>query len=266
MNMETEARLSNVAEPRSFFERLMSAAKVYAICIFGSMFIAWIVMLFWQSPVAVWNNLGAIGKSVSVGLLIMLIWSAAVIIDRWLYFRAARKHLQQFVPLVAGEIDETKWDEAIEFWGRKQGHLTQVAMTLAREVSHDRNPDRGVSEEEIARTRYALDQARAIVHKRLKKSIRELETIGLIVPFVGLFGTVLGLLNAFEVIAHSTGRSGTDVMSEILVTSAFGLLVAVPAIITFKYFTEKIEAFDREMDDSSSELMDYFRRRGWRSK
>ena len=80
-------------------------------------------------------------------------------------------------------------------------------------------------------------------------------------PFVGLLGTVIGILNAFQQIAtQKTSGIGAVAggISEALVTTAFGLLVAIPAVMAFNYFTGRVEAFDVEMDNSSSELIDYF--------
>jgi len=83
---------------------------------------------------------------------------------------------------------------------------------------------------------------------------------------VGLFGTVLGILNAFRGIAESKATGLGAVaggIAEALVTTAFGLFVAIPAVMMFNYLTGRVEAFDVEMDNSSSELVDYFlKRRG----
>ena len=95
----------------------------------------------------------------------------------------------------------------------------------------------------------------------LKRFFRVFPAIGSTAPFIGLFGTVVGILNAFQQIAtQKTSGIGAVAggISEALVTTAFGLLVAIPAVMTFNYFTGKVEAFDVEMDNSSSELIDYF--------
>jgi len=81
---------------------------------------------------------------------------------------------------------------------------------------------------------------------------------------VGLFGTVVGIINAFKGISSekSTGLAAVaGGISEALVTTAIGLFVAIPAVWLFNYFTSKMEAFDVEMDNSSSELVDYFIKR-----
>ena len=93
-------------------------------------------------------------------------------------------------------------------------------------------------------------------------------TIGSTAPFVGLFGTVVGIINAFKGISteKSTGLGAVaGGISEALVTTAIGLFVAIPAVWMFNYFTDKIEAFDVEMGNSSSELIDYFLKRSQRA-
>ncbi len=118
--------------------------------------------------------------------------------------------------------------------------------------------------EEIEASKRALERAEAIVHAELKRGVSGLATIGSTAPFVGLFGTVVGIINAFKGIATEKGTGLGAVaggISEALVTTAIGLFVAVPAVWMFNYFTNKIEAFDVEMGNSSSELIDYFLKR-----
>ena len=89
-------------------------------------------------------------------------------------------------------------------------------------------------------------------------------TIGSTAPFVGLFGTVVGIINAFKAISaeKSTGLGAVaGGISEALVTTAIGLFVPIPAVWMYNYFTGRIEAFDVEMGNSSSELIDYFLKR-----
>ena len=105
------------------------------------------------------------------------------------------------------------------------------------------------------------------MHAELKRGVSGLATIGSTAPFVGLFGTVVGIINAFKGISteKSTGLGAVaGGISEALVTTAIGLFVAIPAVWMFNYFTGKIEAFDVEMGNSSSELIDYFLKRSQR--
>jgi biopolymer transport protein ExbB/biopolymer transport protein TolQ len=121
--------------------------------------------------------------------------------------------------------------------------------------------------EEIEASKRALERAEAIVHAELKRGVSSLATIGSTAPFVGLFGTVVGIINAFKGIATEKAAGLGAVaggISEALVATAIGLFVAIPAVWVFNYFTNKIEAFDVEMGNSSSELIDYFLKRSQR--
>ena len=113
----------------------------------------------------------------------------------------------------------------------------------------------------IESSKRALERAQAITHAELNRGLSGLATIGSTAPFVGLFGTVVGIINAFEGISteKSTGLGAVaGGISEALVATAIGLFVAIPAVWMFNYFNSKVEAFDVEMDNSSSELIDYF--------
>jgi biopolymer transport protein ExbB/biopolymer transport protein TolQ len=212
-------------------------------------------------PVALWNQMGWLARGVVVVLLIMSVWSLAVMIDRYLYFAAARKQSREFAPRVAGALKEGKLDEAVKVADRnKKSHLAEVVTSGLQEF---RNYGSGgsVSAEQIESSKRALERAEAIVHAKLKRGLGGLATIGSTAPFVGLFGTVAGILKAFGQIAaqKTTGIAAiAGGISEALVTTALGLLVAIPAVWAFNYFTNKVEAFDVEMDNSSSELVDYF--------
>ncbi len=212
------------------------------------------------SPIELAHNMGPVALAVVGVLFIMSIWSLAVMIDRALYFSAARKQSRDFAPRVAGALRENKLDEAIKVADRnKKSHLAEVVTAGLQEF---RNYGGGqVTVEQIESSKRALERSEAIVHAKLKRGLGGLATIGSTAPFVGLFGTVAGILKAFQEIAvQKTPGIGAVAsgISEALVTTAFGLLVAIPAVMTFNYFTNKVEAFDVEMDNSASELVDYF--------
>jgi biopolymer transport protein ExbB/TolQ len=199
--------------------------------------------------------------TIVVILFIMSIYSLAVIIDRYLYFSAARKQSREFAPKVAGALKDGRLDEAIKVADRsKKSHLAEV-VTAGLQEFRSFGSGGAISEEQIESSKRALERSEAIVHAKLKRGLGGLATVGSTAPFVGLLGTVLGILQAFQSIASSKTSGIGQVaggISEALVTTAFGLVVAIPAVMTFNYFTNKVEAFDVEMDNSSSELVDYF--------
>ncbi len=213
------------------------------------------------SVMGLWGNMGWLARCVVILLFIMSIWSLAVIIDRALYFSAARKQSREFAPKVAGALKDGRLDEAIKVADRsKKSHLAEV-VTAGLQEFRSFGSGGSITPEQIESSKRALERSEAIVHAKLKRGLGGLATIGSTSPFIGLFGTVVGILNAFQQIAtQKTSGIGAVAggISEALVTTAFGLLVAIPAVMTFNYFTGKVEAFDVEMDNSSSELVDYF--------
>ncbi len=212
-------------------------------------------------PMDLWGHMGYLVRAVVIILFIMSIWSLAVIIDRALYFSAARKQSRDFAPKVAGALREGKLDEAIKVADRnKKSHLAEV-VTAGLQEFRSYGSGGAISEDQIESSQRAIERSEAIVHAKLKRGLGGLATIGSTAVFIGLFGTVVGILHAFQQIAtQKTAGIGAIAggISEALVTTAFGLLVAIPAVILFNYFTNKVEAFDVEMDNSSSELIDYF--------
>ena len=202
-------------------------------------------------------------------LFFMSAWSIGVMIDRWIAFTAARKQSRVFAPFGGGRA-EGRQDR------RSHLHRRAEQAEPSGESGHRRLA--GVpgppglernSGEEIEASKRALERAAAIVHAELKRGVSSLATIGSTAPFVGLFGTVLGIINAFGQIQQTKTTGLTAVaggIAEALITTAFGIFVAVPAVWMYNYFTSKIEAFDVEMDNSSSELIDYFLKRAQRGK
>jgi biopolymer transport protein ExbB/biopolymer transport protein TolQ len=215
-------------------------------------------------PRTVWGNMSWIDRAIVLILFIMSAWSIGVMIDRVIAYSAARKQSRAFAPAVAGALREGKLDEAVKIADRfNKSHLAKVVVAGLQEFkAHQMSSE--IPGEDIEASRRALERAEAIVHAELKRGVSSLATIGSSAPFVGLLGTVIGIMNAFKSIATSKSTGIGAVaggISEALITTALGLLVAIPAVWMFNYFTNRIEAFDVEMGNSSSELIDYFLKR-----
>src|ERR1700724_944362 len=208
-------------------------------------------------PRSMWLQMGWLARGVVVLLFLMSAWSIGVMIDRLIAYNGARTQSRQFAPAVAGALREGKLDEAIKIADRyNKSHLAKVVVAGLQEFrAHQLSTE--IPGEEIEASRRALERAEAIVHAELKRGVSSLATIGSTSPFVGLFGTVVGIINAFKGISNekSTGLGAV----------AGGLFVAVPAVWMYNYFTNRIEAFDVEMGNSSSELIDYFLKRTQRT-
>jgi biopolymer transport protein ExbB/biopolymer transport protein TolQ len=220
------------------------------------------------NPIQMFNNMTILGKAVVAVLFIMSAWSIGVMIDRLIAFNAARKQSRAFAPAVAGALREGKLDDAVKIADRyRKSHLAKVVVAGLQEFrAHQDSAE--IPGEEIEASKRALDRSEAIVHAELKRGVSSLATIGSTAPFVGLFGTVIGIINAFRGIASekSAGLGAVSAgISEALVTTAVGLFVAIPAVWMYNFFTNKLEAFDVEMGNSSSELIDYFLKRSQRT-
>src|SRR5712671_4011866 len=207
------------------------------------------------------SNMGWLALGVVGILAIMSAWSIGVMIDRFLAFGQARKQSREFAPSVAGCLREGKIEEAISVAEQnKRSHLAKVVEAGLQEFrAHGISQE--LAGEQIESSRRACERAEAIVNAELKRGLSGLATIGATAPFVGLFGTTVGIINAFKGMASAKSAGLSSVaggISEALVTTAFGLFVAVPAVWAYNIFTGKVEAFGIEMTNSSSELLDYF--------
>lgn len=230
---------------------------------------AWALMLLAGGGVgfdvrSMWAQMGIPAKAVVVVLFLMSAYSIGVMIDRALAYSAARKQSRRFAPAVAGALREGKLEEAIKIADRyKKSHLAKVVVAGLQEFkAHESGAD--IPGEDVEASRRALERAEAITHAELKRGVSVLATVAASAPFVGLFGTVMGIINAFKGISteKSTGLGAVaGGISEALVATAIGLFVAIPAVWAYNYFQTKLEGFDVEMSNSSSELVDYFLKR-----
>jgi len=215
--------------------------------------------------VEMWNQMGWVAKAIGVILIFMSMWSFGVAIERYYTFSQARKQSKLYAPQVAKHLKEGRLKDAIAISQSKSyqySHLAKVVLAGLQEYQFQQDANTGLSREDLVDTvRRAIQRATALTSNDLKKGIPSLATIGATAPFVGLLGTVVGIITAFQGIA-STGSGGLGAVSagisEALVETALGLVVAIPAVWLYNYFTGRLEYFNVEMDNSSSELVDYF--------
>lgn len=212
-----------------------------------------------------WNEMGPIAKGIGVILIIMSMISFGVAIERIYTFAQARKQSKLYAPQVAKHLKEGRLKDAIAVSSSKNyrySHLAKVVLAGLQEYQFQQETGSNLSREDLVDTvRRAIQRASALTANDLKKGVAALATIGATAPFVGLLGTVVGIITAFQGIA-ATGSGGLGAVSagisEALVETALGLVVAIPAVWFYNYLTGRIEYFNVEMDNSSSELLDYF--------
>jgi len=234
-----------------------------------------LLVLLWQaspaaSPAAGANDLsiqkmiksmGPVAITVVIILLIMSVYSIAIMVERYLTYSAAKKQSREFAPRVAQALKNNRIEEAINISDKhRKSHLAMVVNSGLQEFrAHEQSSD--ISGNEIEASKRALQRAIAIKTAEFRRGLSGLATIGSTAPFEGLFGTVFGIINAFRGVENA-GQTGIGAVmggiSEALFTTALGLVVAVPAVWLFNYFTGKVDGFIVEMDNSASELVDYF--------
>jgi biopolymer transport protein ExbB/biopolymer transport protein TolQ len=215
--------------------------------------------------IEMWNQMGFVAKAIAVILFFQSMWSFGVAIERFYTFQQARNQSKLYAPQVAKHLKEGRLKDAISVSSSKNyrySHLAKVVLAGLQEYQFQQESGGGLSREDLVDTvRRSIQRASALTASDLKKGIAALATIGATAPFVGLLGTVVGIITAFQGIA-ATGSGGIGAVSagisEALVETALGLVVAIPAVWMYNYFTGRLEYFNVEMDNSSSELVDYF--------
>ena len=215
--------------------------------------------------VDMFQQMGPAAIAVAVILFIMSFWSVGVAIERFYTYSQATKQSKMYAPLVAKHLKEGRLKEAIALSSAKEyrySHLAKVVLAGLQEYQFQQESGGSLAREDVLDTvRRSIQRASALTASDLKKGISTLATIGSTAPFVGLLGTVVGVINAFVGIA-TTGSGGIGAVSagiaEALVETALGLFVAIPAVWFYNYLSGKLEFFNVEMDNSSSELVDYF--------
>jgi biopolymer transport protein ExbB len=219
-----------------------------------------------MSLVEMWHNMGPVAKGVVFVLAFMSIYSIAIAIERFWTYAQATKQSRKYAPEVARLLKQGKIREAIDASrnaGVKYSHLAKVLVVGLQEWQYQQELGETARDKEAAvdAAKRAIQRATAVNQADLKRGLAGLATIGSTAAFVGLFGTTFGIINAFSGMALTGSGGITAVASgiaEALVTTAFGIFVAVIGVWFYNYFAGRVEGFNVEMDNSSSELLDYF--------
>jgi biopolymer transport protein ExbB len=211
-----------------------------------------------------WESMTWMGRGVVIILLLMSIWSLTIAVERLWRFQKAKKESLQVALGVTPLLRDHKLDQAITFAKDKKyrhSHLARVLAAGLTEFQYESTQQLPEDFDIVESGKRAIERETLMTTAEMKKGLGNLATISTTAPFVGLFGTVVGIINAFRGMAIS-GSGGLGAVSagiaEALATTALGLFVAVPAVWMYNYFLNKIERFQVEMSNSSSQLIDYF--------
>ena len=212
---------------------------------------------------SMWASMGLIPRAVVFVLLFMSIYSIAVGVERFIVFSKAKKQSGILLRLIAKLWQEGKIEESIRVSSDKKfknSHLARVLVAGLNELEFQENSNAPYAEK-VESAKRAIERATIKGLVEFKRGLNGLATIGSTGPFVGLFGTVFGIITAFNAMA-TAGSGGMGAIaggiSEALITTAFGILVAVIAVMFFNTLLNKVDIFTGEMANASSELIDHF--------
>ncbi len=212
------------------------------------------------SLLEMWHSMMWFAKGIVFVLLGMSIWSMSVFVKKWWDLRKAQAETRKFAPEFSQFLEEDNISEAINLSERyKKSHVARVLGGALSEVK-PLIQDGSVSVNDINSAERAVEREMLMTLTDMKRGNGVLATVGATAPFVGLLGTTMGIVNAFQGMAVS-GSGGIGAISagvsEALLTTALGLLVAIPAVWGFNYFQVKIENLAAEMTYTSKEFIDY---------
>lgn len=224
------------------------------------------------SILGMWNAATPIGKGVIIALLLMSIWSLTIAVERLWRFQQAKKQSLQVALGITPLLKQHKLAEAITFAKDKRfrhSHLARVLAAGLTEFQYEASQELPPGFDIVDSGKRAIEREALMTSAEMKKGLGNLATISTTAPFIGLFGTVIGIIGAFQGMALS-GSGGLGAVSagiaEALAATALGLFVAVPAVWMYNYFLNKVERFNVEMSNSSSQLIDYFIKNEARAK
>ena len=210
--------------------------------------------------IELWGHMGWFAKGIVFVMLGMSIWSLTVMIQKWWSLRKAQAETRKFAPEFSQFLEEDNLTEAIKLAeSYKKSHVARVLGGALGEV-RPLIQDGSVTVADINSAERAVERNMMIILAELKRGLGILATVGATAPFVGLLGTTMGIVNSFQGMA-TAGTAGLGAISagiaEALITTALGLLVAIPAVWAYNYFTTKIENLTVEMTYTSKEMFDY---------
>ncbi|MBI2409261.1 MAG: MotA/TolQ/ExbB proton channel family protein [Gemmatimonadetes bacterium] len=213
-----------------------------------------------MSLIELWQSMGPFAKGIVYTLLIMSVWSLSIMVQKWWYLRSAQSQTRKFAPEFSQFLEEDNLTEAINLAENyKKSHVAKVLGGALAEIK-PLIQDGSVTVSDINSAERAVEREMLMQIVLMKRSLAMLATTGATAPFVGLLGTTMGVVNAFQGMAAGGGGGISSIaagISEALITTAFGLLVAIPAVWAFNYFQTKIDNITAEMTYSSKEMIDY---------
>src|SRR5229473_1490827 len=209
-----------------------------------------------------WAQMGSFAKGIVVIMAIMSIYSLTIVFTKLVQLKRSESETRKFAPQFSRAIQEENLDQAITLAEKnKKSHVSRVLGEALAEVKPLLRDRATITAADINSAERAVERQMLIITSELKRGLGILATTGATAPFVGLLGTTMGIVTAFQGMAASGGGGSlqaiTGGVAEALITTAFGLMVAIPAVWLYNYFATKIDFLTVEMTYTSKELIDY---------
>lgn len=211
---------------------------------------------------------GWVAKVVLVTLIIFSLASWSVILGKWRELGAARRASDRFLKVFreVSRLNEAA-ATASKYWASPLAAMFQAGYTeleaQIRSISRDADPDGSFKLKSLDGIGRALDRAIGAELERLQRALPMLATTASVAPFIGLFGTVWGIMNTFHAIGVTGSTSIVTVapgIAEALVNTAAGLLAAIPAVVAYNHLLAKVRIMRRRMEDFSLEFLNLVER------
>lgn len=206
-----------------------------------------------------WSEMGIPVRVVVVVLTLQAVASLAVAVDRLILLFRSRAISTAFAAGAAKPLEEGDFETVRELASKAQGSHLAVVMFAGLDVFLRRRKAGDATDRAAELARRAIERKGETLSSSLHKGMGVLASTGSTAPFVGLLGTVLGIINAFQLIAASgSGGIGTigAAIGEALIVTGYGLCVAIPTVLGFNYLSAKIAQYEQGLTNAGSELTD----------
>jgi biopolymer transport protein ExbB len=224
-----------------------------------------------MDPLELWGQMNILVKIITVGMLLMFVFMLYVIVERIITYMSASDQSIRYVQALGEFLRNHKVNDALQAARHQQkSPVAKVmesglqALIQGREALKTDGPDDVGNFDLVDSVNRALERVKERETANLRRGLSYLGTVASATPFIGLLGTVIGILGTFQLLK---GGSVTinDIgpkISEALWSTAIGLFIAIMGAMSFNYFTSRVESFVIDMNDVSSEFVDYVLREG----
>lgn len=208
--------------------------------------------------VAIWAHMGLLARSIAFVLLVMAVASVGVVVERFISFAKASVASKAFAAAAAPLIERWQLEKLVKTaQSYKASPLAGLFERMTSSYLRGVEKPGEMTPVELARNEAA--RRMEATGAELRRGMNVLASVGSVAPFVGLLGTVVGIIGAFQAIGVSGSAGLSSVMagiSEALIETAFGLMVAIPAVLFFNYLSARVAGIELALGRSMGELLD----------